>query len=61
MFADHVLWNTQKKFQLNILKIITAFCILNTCRNVQKVKVKKYRMEKTPNKVFKWRRNLHVA
>ena len=29
--------------------------------DVQKVKVKKYKMENTPYKVFKWHRNLHMV
>ena len=50
----------QKKFELDNLKIVEAFAFL-ICRNVQKVKVKKYRVENSPYKVFQWLRNLHMA
>ena len=52
----------QKKFELDSLKIVEAFAFW-ICQNVQKVKVKKYKVENIPYKVFKWRRNLglHVV
>ena len=42
------------------MKIIEAFAF-GICQNVQKVKVKKYRVENTHYKVFKWHRNLHMT
>ena len=54
------MWNIQKKFELDSLKIVEAFAF-RICQNVQKVKVKKYRFEITPYKIFKWYRNLHMA
>ena len=50
----------KKNFQLDNLKIVEAFAFW-ICRNVQKVKVKKFSVENTPYKVFEWRRNLHMA
>ena len=38
-----------KKFQLDILKIVEVFAVW-ICQNVQKVKVKKYTVENTPLK-----------
>ena len=48
-----------EKFELDSLKIVEAFTFW-ICRNVPKMKVKKYRVENTPYKVFKWQGNLHV-
>ena len=45
-FVKHTLWNIQKKFELDSLKIIEAFAFV-ICQSVQKLKVKKYRMEKS--------------
>ena len=50
----------KKKIELDSLKIVEAFAFW-ICENAQKVKVKKYRVENTPYKVFKWHRNLHMA
>ena len=49
-----------EKSELESLKIVEAFAVL-ICQNVQKVKVKKYRVENILHKAIKWRRNLHVA
>ena len=50
----------QEKFELDNLKMVEAFAFW-ICQNVQKVKVKKYTVENTPYKVFKWHINLHMA
>ena len=42
-----------KRFELDSLKIVEAFAF-SVCRNVQKVKVKKYRMENISYSAFKW-------
>ena len=49
-----------KKFELDSLKIVEAFAYW-ICQNAQKVKVKKYKVEISPYKVFKWHINLHMA
>ena len=59
-FIKHTLWNIQKIFELDSLKIVEAFAFW-ICQKVKKVKVKKYTVENTPYKVFKCYRNLHVA
>ena len=51
-FINCTLWNMQKNFQLHTLKIVEAFAF-GICRNVQKVKVRKFSAENTPYNVFK--------
>ena len=52
--------HTEKNLRLISLNIVEAFAFW-ICQNAQKVKVKKYSVEHTPTKVFKWHRNLHIA
>ena len=59
-FANKNIWNMRKKFYLDSLKIVEAFAFW-ICRNVQKVKVKKFSVENIPYNVFKWHRYLHIA
>ena len=44
--VNHMLWNMWKKFELDSLKIVEAFAFWIS-QNAQKVKVKKYRVEKS--------------
>ena len=60
MIVKHTLWNILKKIELHSLKIVEAFAFW-ICENVKRVKVKKYTVENTPYKVFKYHRNLHMA